>query len=440
MRIEKNKKILDNLFNIIVFIPFLSYVLGFYLNENSAGMGEFAADSTWIKSNINIFLQNDIRDAIFHPDLFGNRPPLIYILNKFLNPFFGDFEKYRLFVFIMSLLGPIIFYKFLIIKFYSIDKKILFLLASIIYLSPYYRTRGFWALNENYSIITMMLSFLFLEKFLKSEDKILSNILFIIFFSSLTVYFDQKFLIVPIVCFFSIIFKKINFKYKFITLLSYFILSLPYVYLIYRWNGIVPPATQVANPNTITSIGDIKNIYFMHIGYSATLISFYLFPLILLTGSYVEISKNLKKILFDKKSLFLFFVFIVYVSYGFFNFDFEKITVTNYWIGFGVVQKLTILITDEIFLRKIITYLFFIFSFILIVYFYFLNKKNFYLISYFLLISVFLWPLMQEYFDPIIFIISIALFKSFKLLNKSNAIIIMVYQMIFLLTANIYYN
>ena len=178
----------------------------------------------------------------------------------------------------------------------------------------------------------------------------------------------------------------------------------------------------------------------MHIGYSATLISFYLFPLILLTGSYVEIAKNLKKILFDKKSLFLFFVFIVYLSYGFFNFDFEKITVTNYWIGFGVVQKLTILITDEIFLRKIITYLFFIFSFILIVYFYFLNKKNFYLISYFLLISVFLWPLMQEYFDPIIFIISIALFKSFKLLNKSNAIIIMVYQIIFLLTANIYYN
>ena len=156
--------------------------------------------------------------------------------------------------------------------------------------------------------------------------------------------------------------------------------------------------------------------------------------------SFYEIAKNLKKILFDKKSLFLFFVFIVYLSYGFFNFDFEKITVTNYWIGFGVVQKLTILITDEIFLRKIITYLFFIFSFILIVYFYFLNKKNFYLISYFLLISVFLWPLMQEYFDPIIFIISIALFKSFKLLNKSNAIIIMVYQIIFLLTANIYYN
>ncbi len=440
MSSQNNKKKLDYLFNIIIFIPFLSYIFGFYLDENSAGMGEFAADSTWIKSNINIFLQNDLKDAIFHPDLFGNRPPLIYILNKLFNPFFSDFEKYRLLVFLMSLLGPIIFYKFLLIKFHSVDKKILFLLASIIYLSPYYRTSGFWALNENYAIVSMLFSFLFLEKFLKFENKILINILFVLFFSSLTVYFDQKFLIVPIVCFFSIIFKKINIEYKFITLVIYFILSLPYVYLIYRWNGIVPPATQLANPNTVTSIGDIKNTYLMHIGYSATLISFYLLPLIFLTGSYVEITKNLKRIFLDKRSLYLFSIFIIYIIYGFYYFNFEKITVNDYWIGFGIVQKLTVLITDEIFLRKIITYLFFLLSFLLIVYYFFLNKYDFYLISYFLLISIFLWPLMQEYFDPIVFIISIALFRSLRLLNKSNTLIIMVYQMIFLLIANVYYD
>ena len=440
MSSQNNKKILDNLFNIIIFIPFFSYILGFYLDENSAGMGEFAADSIWIKSNINIFLQNNIQDAIFHPDLFGNRPPLVYILNKFLNPFFGDFEKYRLVVFLISLSGPIFFYKFLTIKFHFVDKKILFLLASVIYLSPYYRTSGYWALNENYSIVMMSLSFLFLEKFLRFENNILKNILLVIFFSSLTVYFDQKFLIVPIVCFFSIMFKEIIIKYKLITLLIYFILSLPYAYLIYRWNGIVPPATQLANPNTITSIGDIKNLYFMHIGYSATLISFYLLPLVLLTGNILEIIKNFKRIFLDKKSLLLFSVFIIYILYGFFYFNFEKITVTDYWIGFGVVQKLTILITDEIYLRKVITYLFFLLSFFLIIYYYFLNKADFYLISYFLLISIFLWPLMQEYFDPIVFIVSIALFKSFRLLNKSNTLIITIYHFIFLLIANIYYN
>ena len=440
MSAQNNKKKLDNLFNIIIFIPFFSYILGFYLDENSAGMGEFAADSTWIKSNINIFLQNEIKDAIFHPDLFGNRPPLIYILNKLFNPFFSDYEKYRLFVFLMSLLGPIIFYKFLLIKFYSTDKRILFLLASIIYLSPYYRTSGFWALNENYAIISMLLSFLFLQKFLKFKNSILTNILFVLFFSSLTVYFDQKFLIVPIVCFFSIMFKEIKVKYKFITLLIYTILSLPYVYLIYRWNGIVPPATQLANPNTITSIGDVRNIHFMHIGYSATLISFYLLPLILLTGSYDKIIKNLKRIFLDKRSLFLLSIFIIYILFSYFYFNFEKITVTDYWIGFGIVQKFTILVTDKIFIREIITYLFFLLSFLLIVYYYFLNKYDFYLVSYFLLISIFLWPLMQEYFDPIVFVLSISLFKSLSLLNKSNALIITIYQMIFLIIANVYYN
>jgi hypothetical protein len=131
---------------------------------------------------------------------------------------------------------------------------------------------------------------------------------------------------------------------------------------------------------------------------------------------------------------------MTYVCYGFFNFDFEKITVTNYWIGFGVVHKLSFLITDEIFLREVITYIFFIFSFLLIVYFYYLNKQDFYLISYFLLVSLFLWPLMQEYFDPIVFIVSAVLFKSFKLINKPNTLLITVYQGVFLLIANIYYS
>ena len=129
-------------------------------------------------------------------------------------------------------------------------------------MSPYYRTSGFWALNENYAIVSMLLSFLFLEKFLKFEKKILTNLLFVLFFSSLTIYFDQKFLIVPIVCFFSIIRKEINIKYKFITLVIYFILSIPYVYLIYRWNGIVPPATQLANPKLLPQL-EILKIYIL---------------------------------------------------------------------------------------------------------------------------------------------------------------------------------
>ena len=45
-------------------------------------------------------------------------------------------------------------------------------------------------------------------------------------------------------------YSNISVKTKFMTLSVYFILSIPYLYLLYKWNGIVPPATQLSNPKT----------------------------------------------------------------------------------------------------------------------------------------------------------------------------------------------
>ena len=66
-------------------------------------------------------------------------------------------------------------------------------------------------------------------------------------------------------------------------IVSYFIFSLPYLYLIYHWEGLVPIATQEINVKTITSIEDLNNIYQIHFGYCATLIAFYLLPIIFFT-------------------------------------------------------------------------------------------------------------------------------------------------------------
>jgi len=75
----------------------------------------------------------------------------------------------------------------------------------------------------------------------------------------------------------------------------------------------------------------------------------------------------------------------------------------------------------------------------LILYYYFLNKINLIYLSYFLFISLLLWPLMQEYFDPIILIVAFSLFKSLKYFNKKNTFIIFLYYSFFLIIANIYY-
>ena len=74
----------ESIFKIIIFFPIISFFLGFHLDENSAGAGGYNGDIKWIKSNIKIFLENDLSTAILHSDYFGNRTTLIYILQKYL--------------------------------------------------------------------------------------------------------------------------------------------------------------------------------------------------------------------------------------------------------------------------------------------------------------------------------------------------------------------
>ena len=428
----------DPIFKIIIFLPIISFFLGFYLDENSAGAGGYNGDIKWIKSNIKIFLDNDLSTAILHPDYFGNRTPLIYILQKLFNPFFNDYEIYRLTSFLISLIGPIIFYQLLKKKFFNVEKEVLFLIASLIYLSPYYRTSAYWGLNENYGLITAITSFYFLNNVInRSHLKFLDFILLIIF-SSLTVYFDLKLAFVPLVSFLIIIFSHNELRIKIITFFSYLIFSIPYLALIISWNGIVPIKTQLANQNTITAIDDFNKIYFIHLGYASTLISFYLLPVLVFTNK--NVTKNLKEIFRKKKTYAFLFLILIFIFCLFYFFDFEKFTVKDYWIGLGVVHKLSILITDNIFYREIITYIFFFFSFFLIFFFYTLNKLDVVYLLYFFLLSLLLWPLMQEYFDPIILIIVFSLFKSVKYFNKIKALIIFTYFSVFLSIANFYYN
>ena len=58
MKFTKHKIYMENLFNLIIFLPILSFFLGFYLNENSA--------HHWIKENIKIFLDNNLKNAVLH--------------------------------------------------------------------------------------------------------------------------------------------------------------------------------------------------------------------------------------------------------------------------------------------------------------------------------------------------------------------------------------
>ena len=432
-------------FSIIIY---LSFFLGFYFNENSSGAGNYSGDLTWMWDNFEIYKSNNLWTAIHHPDFWGNRTPLIYILHTLLNPFISDIDSYRLSVFFISFLAPLIFYLCLLQKFKEVDKNILFFISSFILLSPYFRTNSYWAGETNYGIITTLASIYFLNhtlinNFLRIKTNIYLSLTLLTFFSSLCIYFDQKLLIIPLLVLFKILYSQIDLRYKLYSILNYCIFSVPFLYLIFTWKGLIPPATQAYSPDQGSSLSSLK-LHFFHIGYATAIMAFYLFPIILLKSN--NLTSSLKDFFYDKKNLFFIFISIIYLFFINIFYDFENFTIkkqfstADYGVyGLGILHKVSLFLFSDLFYREIFTYFVFFISWIILLFA--IEKKtiNIIIILYFYFLSLIIFPLMQEYFDPYIILFSFLLFNfkfDFKLYKLTG---VFVYLIIFLTGANLYY-
>ena len=212
METINKKKSIDIYCYFLIFLCIFSFFLGFYFDENSAGAGTYTGDWVHIWKNIQTFANNDLLTALKYTDSSessiyqSSRTPLIYVLNKLFNPFLYDPIVYRRSIFAISLTTPIIFYFCLKQKFRENYNSLFLLAAFIPLLSPYYRTTAFWGLEENYGIIFMLLTFLvyniFMESEHQSDKKNYAQLFLISFFSSCCLYFDQKLIIIPLICFF----------------------------------------------------------------------------------------------------------------------------------------------------------------------------------------------------------------------------------------------
>ena len=435
---------INNKNNLIIFFTFLIYIsffLGFYFNENSIGSGGYGSDLVWIWKNFTIYKSNDLWTSIHHPDFFGNRTPLLYILHILFNPFVFDIDSYRFTVFCISFLAPPIFYTCLRQKFKNIDKTILFFISSFVLLSPYYRTHAYWGMEINYGIITMLASIFFLNYTLyeniNSKLKLYFSLTLLTFFSSLCVYFDQKLLIIPLIVLFEILRSKINFRFKIFSLINYCIFAIPFLYLIIIWKGIVPPSTQQANPSTITTSSRMELLWYEHLGYATTIMAFYLLPLLLFK------SKNLyvlfKNFFIEKNNYVIISLFFIYLFYLLNFFDYKEFTYEKYWVGLGYIHKISLILFNDYLLQEIFTYFAFFISWIIILIFAEKNLKDFFIIFYFYFLSLLLWPLTQETFDPLIILLVFTIFSSKLFINYKNSILLFLYLSIFLLSANIYY-
>jgi len=244
--------------------------------------------------------------------------------------------------------------------------------------------------------------------------------------SSLCVYFDQKLLIIPFVVFISIIFnKKINNKIKILLICFYLILSIPLLYLIFLWGSILPPDAQSSR-----QVGVKFNIF--NIGYASTIISFYLIPFLFFQKEkFIDIFINF----FKKENLLYFVLFLVYLFFVLFFADFSNVRT----YGQGVVHKFISLFWTDINLKFVFTLLAFFISWIVLCIFLKNRILDKIIIYYFLIVSFFIYPVFQEYFDPIIIILIFTFFQKKIAINFKNISILTLYLSSFLILANFYY-
>ena len=67
------------------------------------------------------------------------------------------------------------------------------------------------------------------------------------------------------------------------------------------------------------------------------------------------------------------------------------------------------------------------------------NFNEYFILGYFLLLSIVIWPMFQEYFDPLILILAFTFFNSKIYLSYKSSTILFIYLSIFLISTNIYY-
>ena len=420
----------------------ISYFAGLYLNENSIGSGGYNGDLVWIWKNFEIFKNTGFVEAIKSDEFFGNRTALLYILNIYFNPFINDLESYRISITFFSLLVSIFFFQCLREKYKDLNYETALLLSLIILLSPFFRSSAYWGMEIQYGLISSILSILFLFKNKNIENASYFNLFLTIFFSSITVYFDLKLVIIPLYIYLRILFSNLDFNKKLFSTFCYSLLATPYLFLINLWEGVVPKATQKANPLQYTHLKSSK-LHMINFLYATNILGFYLMPFVIFKKNiFCHFKKFFNGINFILTSIFLSYL----VYFIFFDLYDYADTITrenggykNFW-GLGYSDKISEVLFDNRIYSLYFNLIVYLISFVIVILFINSSLINFLLILFFLIISIALFPLMQEYFDPYIYIIAMLLAKNDYDFSFKKCCLVFLYFQIFLSFSIIYYT
>jgi hypothetical protein len=421
----KKKIIKIDYFNYLILGAFLSYILGFFLYEDSGGGGfnDFIYHA-WplIKSFKEDFLFTLVNFKSFTNATF----PFYHIVISFIPSFIiKNFFFLRFFNFILNIFIVILFYFFLKKKFSNVNKKILMLLSSALFLSPYFRTGTFWVMPETFTFFFLIPACYYLHViFYNNKKNILVNNIFLAIFSSLTLYSRQQYIFLPLIHFVFLLFYNKNIKIIGLIGLLYLLFSLPGFYTLHLW-GTFSDYSSVHALNYVSYKYILKNLFII-----LSIIFFYSLPLLFINYQYFK--KELTNKLFVYRLVILFFVLFFII----FNIEYSS-------LGGGVFLKFT-----QFFLNKNYTLLAFLSSFVILLLFNLLKKKE---ILIFVFIIFFIFNLaiteiiFQEWFDPFYFVSFFLLYKKNfikKIITESNLAlnVFYIFQITFLFLCIYFYH
>lgn len=410
----------DKISIFILTLIFTSFIIGFFLRENSAGGGPIDLEHEWhnyklLKENFSYFLNIDYEASRF---------PLYHYLNIKINNFIFDKKDFINSFFLYSLLVPVFFFLALRYNFKNVPKYKIYLIVSLIFLSPFFRTSSYWGLQENLAYIFFFLSLISYQSSTKIIKKYLT-----IFLAFLSFYADQKFLIIPIIYFFLFFnFSKQIFNNFIINLRLVFfcsVLIIPALLIFYKWGGI-------SGPQGNKSLLKLDNVLVF-----IQLIAIYLLPVVFFQHDIFKKILNIVKIK-NLLIIILYLIFYFFIKNYFFIDDLP--------VGGGWSYKIYLLIKkNSIFFADIFYFFSSLFCFCLLLIYLNITKLNLIKIIifiYYIFMSMGINILFQEYFDPIFNLIIIFYLNRNFFVNLSffKLILINLYYSFFLISCVVFYS
>jgi hypothetical protein len=408
-------KINKYIFLIPPIILYGSYLLGFFLNEDSNG-GAFLDYKGYIPI-IYDFVSN-FNNTFLNFDKYGERhSPILIIILSFLYKINIDDTLIRLINLNFSIISIIFFFKCLKIKFNQIDNRYLFLISIIFFLSPTFRSLSIWPDSRIYGFHFFIISTFFYLKFIHSTKKVYFCYLNILFLA-ISSYFSPNFSLFSIFFLYQF-YKRLDIsKELFFCIVVNLILAFPAFYYLFVLDVFFLSSGHVPGSDQLTKLGiPIQYNISNKILIISSILMFYFIPILIIKKKILLYSNKIE----IKNFIFLFLICLL-MAYTF-NYELD-------YTGGGIFLH----ISNFLFKNNLLFYLISFYSFIFIFKFCVEKFENFFLIVIIFLSNPQL-SIYHKYYDPLIIFLIFTLFKIdfdrsfFKLKNIS---IIYLFYAIFL--------